>query len=48
MPTPSGHPDNAPGQDLGFGLGDGRAKGTIEAGQSLFSLSSSRERSELS
>jgi hypothetical protein len=24
MTTPSGHPENAPGQDLGFGLDEGR------------------------
>ena len=26
MTDPSRHPDNAPGQDLGFGLGEGRVR----------------------
>jgi len=43
--TPKRHPDNAPGQDLCPSRKMGQ---TIGAGQSLFSLSSSRERSELS
>ena len=42
---PSRHPDNAPGQDPGLSRKRDRRE---ENRQSLFSLSSSRERSELS
>ena len=41
----SRHPDNAPGQDLGFPR---KMRQTLGNDQSLFSLSVSRERSKLS